>query len=68
MVETEDSEVSIDVRGFRGAAVVVKVKKRPGMEKVNLVAADGQSQTPETEGGGGGGGGGPSNIWNTLSR
>jgi len=63
MVEMEGSDLSIDVRSFRGAVVVVKVKKRPGMEKVNLLAAEGQSSGP-------GGNPGPmgGNIWDTLSR
>ena len=62
-METDGSDLSIDVGSFRGAVVAVKVKKRPGMEKVNLLAAEGQSSGPEGDPGPMGG-----NIWDTLSR
>lgn len=65
MVETEGAALSVDVRGFRGAAIVVKVKKRPGMEKVNLLEAEGQ---PGSESGGREEGPGGGIIWDTLSR
>ncbi len=62
MSEANGTDVSIDVRSFKGATMLVKVKKRPGMEKMNLLASEGQNQKangPEEP---------DSNIWDTLSR
>ena len=63
MIDVEKTTVSINVRSFRGAVVVLKVSKQAGMEDVSLLAEDEKpdmpdAQVPEES----------SNLWNTLSR
>lgn len=62
MRELEGATISINVRSFRGAVVVLKVSKQPGMEAVNLLTED---QKP---GHSAGDSDDSSNLWNTLSR
>ena len=56
-------EVPINVNSFRGAGVVVKVAKQPGMESTNLLAEDDESaevdKAKEK---------GKTNFWNRLTR
>lgn len=60
--ELEGSEVAIDVRSFRGAVMIVKVKKKPGMEGTSLLGdktlSEGESATDGEDSG----------IWNTIYR
>ena len=55
------STVSITVRSFRGAGVVVYVAKQPGMESVQLLVDDRNEDKPDEQDDGG-------NIWSSLSR
>ena len=62
-VSHSSDEVPINVNSFRGAGVVVKVAKKPGMESTSLLAGDDESaesgKAAEKK---------PSNLWNTLSK
>lgn len=65
MAELEGSEVSINVRSFGGASVLLKVGKKAGMERVELLADD---VSPDTDKKSADDDAAPSGLWNTLSK
>lgn len=60
MEELEGNEVSINVRSFGGATVVLKVSKKEGMEGVELLTEEVQKSGDSDSA--------QSGLWNTLSR
>lgn len=56
-------EVPINVNSFRGAGVVVKVAKQPGMESTNLLAEGDESAEAENAKENG-----KTNFWSKLTR
>ena len=64
MAELEESgELSINVRSFAGTTVLLKVGKKPGMERVELLADETSADTDKKAYDSA-----PSGLWNTLSK
>lgn len=61
-VKHSQDEVPINVHSFRGAGVVIKVAKKPGMESVSLLAEDDESAESSKKQKK------QPNLWNSLSK
>nr|XP_054771675.1 UDP-glucose:glycoprotein glucosyltransferase 1-like [Lytechinus pictus] len=57
-------EVQVVMSSFKAKIVRMKVKKKPGMQDVDLLSGDGAKE----ENGGAGGGGGGGGLWNSISN
>lgn len=64
MTELEGNEVSINVWNFGGASVLLKVGKKTGMERVQLLADDDIATDKDKQAAGDA----PGGLWNTLSK